>query len=173
MSATIAGAQERTHPDFYARSGAVGGETFRFVWHIDSDRVRSVNRSVGLGPNYNRRRGFLSRWLTLWLKLPAAMRPPVEVPTILDEDLIYIPSPCYVFASNEERTSWRCWFDECRPFEPERLLDGSDGILLFSVEGMPPRASSEIESSLGRFGFAPAAERRGLTFYLRRGSDAG
>ena len=154
-----------TQADFRAVGGEATAKPFRFVWQINDQQLRDVNNACGMHAGDSRHRGFLTRWLGVWLALPKEKRPPLEVPRTLNEDLLYIPSPCYVFANSDDRRQWRCWYSVISDVAPIELMNNRMGMLLFAVEGSTDEANAMIEVQLRRFRFEARVSAMGFTFY--------
>ncbi len=153
--------------DFQGAGGGVELRTLRWIWNVDEERLKDVNRASGMDGTASHLRGFLCRLVTMWMDTPASRRPAIEASETFPEDLVYIPSPCYVFAHSKDRTTLQCWYSVLVDAGCDELLEGKAGVRIFTLEGDPDFVASYIEGIVRLFRFRSITECGGHTFYRR------
>ena len=153
--------------DFLALGGE-GPEVCRFAWHVDADTLREVNSALGFDGEERHARGFLSRLMAAWLRLPPGTRPSFHVMGTLPDDLAFLPSPRLLLARSTDGDRWQGWYTTSSETDAEAIFEGRVGTLLFSVEGVPAAASRELSHSLRSFQLTRWNVSRGMTMYRRR-----
>lgn len=161
-------ASSAPRPDFLVISGSSRESLCRFVWSVDGPTLHIVNTSVGVSPTRRMTRGFLAHWIKLWLQMPPGKRPRFEVPEMIPEDLVYVPSPLFVFAFCADSREWRCWFAAEAEIDPEQILRNETATLIFTLEGTPVLADPMIRAIMSRFQFDEQARHDSHVFYWRR-----
>ena len=152
--------------DFSVRSSIESGASVRFQWYIDDRKLQDINRSTGIGGG-SLHRGFLARLVSHWIDAPPSERPRLEIPRILEEDLFFIPSPCYVLGLTPDRTSLRCWYTLLVGTSTAELLDSRSGILLFSVEGEESPMVEQFARQVAGLLHLTSTEENGHCFFRR------
>jgi len=159
--------RETPASDFVAAGPAGGQSVLRFHWTVDNETLKDVNRASGMDSTASHVRGFLARLVTTWVDLPEATRPVLDVPSLLSEDLVYIPSPCYVFALSSDRATLHCWYSVLIDAGCAELLAGKAGVRVFTVNGDPQVVSSFLDETLRLFRFRTRTKHEGFTFHKR------
>jgi hypothetical protein len=153
--------------DFVA-AGAGGRHTvLRFHWTVDNETLKDVNRASGMDTAVSHLRGFLTKLIGVWIDTPAERRPLLEIPTVLSEDLVYIPSPCYVFAVSSDLETLHCWYSVLVDASPEELLAGRAGVRMFTVTGAPEQISAYLDQTVRLFRFRSKTKHEGFTIHRR------
>ncbi len=153
--------------DFVAAGTEGGQSVLLFRWTVDNETLKDVNRASGMDTAVSHLRGFLTKLITVWLDAPAARRPLLEIPTVLSEDLVYIPSPCYVLASSADRDILHCWYSVLVDASPEELLTGRAGVRMFTVTGAPDLISAFLDETVRVFRFRAKSKHEGFTIHRR------
>jgi hypothetical protein len=141
--------------DFVAAGPAGGQSVLRFVWTVDNETLKDVNRASGMDSTASHVRGFLARLVTAWADTAEERRPLLDVPALLSEDLVYIPSPCYIFALSTDRSTIHCWYSVLVDAGCAELLEGKAGV------------SSFLDGTLRLFRFRTKTKYEGFTFHRR------
>ena len=149
-------------------AGAEGGTTvLRFHWTVDNETLKDVNRASGMDSTASHLRGFLSRLFTVWSDTEPACRPLFEVPTILSEDLVYIPSPCYILAISSDRQTMHCWYSVLVDAADDELLAGRAGVRMFTATGSAEVIGKFLDETVRLFRFRSKRRQDGFTFHRR------
>ena len=156
-------ATSQVQHDFVA-GGAATPETVRFHWMLDNDTLKDINKAIGLDTTTHGR-GFLGRLLLLWLALDPERRPRFEVDRMRHDDLVFVPSPCYIVAISDDRTKLSCWYSVLVDAQPAELLDHKRGVWAFQVEGSPRIIEKYLECIVRTFRLRPRQEELGHRFY--------
>jgi len=149
--------------DFVA-AGAAELEPVRFDWKLDNDTLRDINRAIGLA-SATHGRGFLGRLMLLWLQLDPARRPRLEVPEMRHDDLVFVPSPCYIVALAADRRRICCWYSVLIDAQPSELLANRRGVWVFEAQGDPVLLEKYLECLVRTFRLRARQEAEGFTFY--------
>lgn len=152
-----------TQLDFLA-AGAEGEEPLRFDWKLDNDTLKDINRAIGLD-NAVHGRGFLGRLVLLWLQLERARRPRFEVPRMRHDDLVFVPSPCYIVALSNDHRRFCCWYSVLIDAEPAELLANRRGVWVFEAAGNPELLGEYLDCIQRTFRLRRHQEAEGCTFY--------
>lgn len=153
--------------DFVA-AGAKGGETvLRFQWAVDNETLKDVNRASGMDSAASHLRGFLTKLVAVWMDTPTERRPLLEIPKMLSEDLVYIPSPCYVLAISSDRNTLHCWYSVLVDASPEELLAGRAGVKMFTVSGAAELVNRFLDETVRLFRFRSKSKHGGFTVHRR------
>lgn len=139
----------------------------RFLWNVDNETLKDVNRASGMDAKASHLRGFLSRLIDVWLETPPDHRPLLEVPTVLSEDLVYIPSPCYVFAISADRSTVVCWYSVLIDAAAPELMAGRAGVKMFTVEGAPEVVGAFLDATVRLFRFRSRSKHAEFTIHKR------
>ncbi len=153
--------------DFVAAGAGGGGSVLHFHWTVDNETLKDVNRASGMDSSASHLRGFLARLFTTWLDTPPEKRPLFEVPTLLSEDLVYIPSPCYILAISTDCDTLHCWYSVLVDAGAAELLAGKAGVRIFTVTGAPVVIGKFLDDTLRLFRFHSRAKHEGFTFHRR------
>lgn len=153
--------------DFIGAGPAGGQSVLRFQWTVDNETLKDVNRASGMDSSASHVRGFLARLVTVWADTPEERRPVLEIPALLSEDLVYIPSPCYIFAFSTDRSSMHCWYSVLIDAGCAELLEGKAGVRVFTVTGDPQVLSTFLDGTLRLFRFRTRIRHEGFTFHRR------
>lgn len=156
-----------TASDFVAAGPAGGESVLRFRWTVDNETLKDVNRASGMDSSASHVRGFLARLVTVWADTPETRRPLLEVPELLSEDLVYIPSPCYIFAVSTDRSTLHCWYSVLVDAGCAELLAGKAGVRVFTLTGDPQVVATFIDETLRLFRFRTKVKHEGYTFHRR------
>jgi len=153
--------------DFVA-AGAEGGQSvLHFRWTVDNETLKDVNRASGMDTAVSHLRGFLTKLIAVWIDMPTERRPLLEIQTVLSEDLVYIPSPCYVFAISSDRDTLHCWYSVLVDASPEELLAGRAGVRMFTVSGAPEIIAAFLDETVRLFRFRSKSKHEGFTIHRR------
>jgi hypothetical protein len=139
----------------------------RFRWNVDNETLKDVNRASGMDSTASHLRGFLARLIHVWLNATAAHRPLLEVPTVLSEDLVYIPSPCYILAISADRATVHCWYSVLVDAGAEELMSGKAGVHIFTVTGAPEVVATFLDETVRLFRFRSRSRYAEFTFHKR------
>lgn len=139
----------------------------RFEWTVDNETLKDVNRASGMDSSASHARGFLARLVTAWADTPEERRPLLEVPAQLSEDLVYIPSPCYIFALSTDRAELHCWYSVLVDAGCAELLEGKAGVRVFTITGEGRLVASFLDETLRLFRFRTRLKHEGFTFHRR------
>lgn len=153
--------------DFVAAGGGGGESVLRFHWTVDNETLKDVNRASGMDSTASHLRGFLAKLITLWLETPAERRPLLEVPAVLSEDLVYIPSPCYILAVSADRSTVHCWYSVLVDAAPDELLAGRAGVRMFTASGSPDVIGRFVDETVRLFRFRSKTKHEGYTVHRR------
>jgi hypothetical protein len=151
------------HPDFLA-VGAEGEEPVCFDWKLDNDTLKDINRAIGLD-NSVHGRGFLGRLMLLWLQLDPASRPRFEIPRMRHDDLVFVPSPCYIVAIADDHRRFCCWYSVLIDAQPDELLANRRGVWVFEAMGNPVLLARYLDCIVKTFRLRTQQEAEGCTFY--------
>ncbi|MFA6957637.1 MAG: hypothetical protein WC538_17365 [Thermoanaerobaculia bacterium] len=153
--------------DFVAAGTGGDQPVLRFHWTVDNETLKDVNRASGMDTAVSHLRGFLTKLIAVWLDAPPTRRPMLEIPTVMSEDLVYIPSPCYVFAISADRDTLHCWYSVLVDASPEELLTGRAGVRMFTVTGTPEIISAFLDETVRLFRFRSKSKHQGFTVHKR------
>jgi len=146
---------------------ADGEETLqplRFHWKLDNDTLKDINKAIGLDTTAHGR-GFLGRLMLLWLNVHPDHRPPFEVPRMRHDDLVFVPSPCYIVAISTDHTKINCWYSVLVDAQPEELLDHKRGVWVFEAAGAKEIIDAYLDCIVKTFRLRPRVEAEGHKFY--------
>jgi len=144
--------------------GTEGTEPIRFDWKLDNETLKDINRAIGLDAGTHGR-GFLGRLMHLWMQLAPERRPQLEVPRMRHDDLIFVPSPCYIIALSDDHRHLSCWYSVLVDAQPSELLDHKRGVWVFEVVGMPDVLDAYLDCIVKTFRLRARAAADGYTFY--------
>ena len=154
---------DREDVDFVA-TGAADIEPLHFHWRLDNDTLKDINRAIGFN-NTQHGRGFLGRLMLLWLEVDEAERPRFEVPEMRTDDLIFVPSPCYIVGLSDDGTELACWYTVLVDAEPGELLDGNRGVWVFRAVGNTEVLARYLDCIVKTFRLRVKQKVDGYTFY--------
>jgi hypothetical protein len=149
--------------DFVVRGGETP-EPVRFNWKLDNDTLKDINRAIGLDAAAHGR-GFLGRLMLLWLSLEPEARPRLEVPRMRHDDLMFVPSPCYIVALADDGRRINCWYSVLVDAQPSELLDHKRGVWVFEVEGEQEFIQRYLDCIVKTFRLRTRQQAEGHTFF--------
>lgn len=148
----------------FAAAGAEAIEPVRFHWKLDNDTLKDINKAIGLdGTTHGR--GFLGRLMLLWLHLSPDDRPRFEVARMRHDDLVFVPSPCYIVAISDDHRRIHCWYSVLVDAQPAELLDHKRGVWVFEAEGDPTIIDKYLDCIVKTFRLRPRQAAEGHRFY--------
>lgn len=158
---------ESSASDFVAAGAEGGVSVLRFHWTVDNETLKDVNRASGMDSTASHLRGFLAKLITIWLETPAERRPLLEVPAVMSEDLVYIPSPCYILAVSTDRSTVHCWYSVLVDAAPAELFEGRAGVRMFTAGGSPEVIGRFVDETVRLFRFRSKTKHEGYTIHRR------
>lgn len=153
-----------TELDDFVAAGAESVEPLRFRWKLDNDTLKDINRAIGLD-NTTHGRGFLGRLMLLWLTLEREGRPRFVVDRMRHDDLIFVPSPCYIVAMSDDRKQLNCWYSVLVDAQPVELLAHKRGVWVFQVSGSAAVIEKYLDCIVRTFRLRARQEAEGHTFH--------
>ncbi|MBI2215130.1 MAG: hypothetical protein HYU52_15890 [Acidobacteria bacterium] len=158
---------ESSGSDFVAAGAGGGQSVLRFHWNVDNETLKDVNRASGMDSTASHLRGFLARLINAWLDTPSENRPLLEVPTVLSEDLVYIPSPCYVLAISTDRSTVVCWYSVLIDAAAAELMEGKAGVKMFTITGTSDVLGTFLDDTVRLFRFRSRTRHADFTVHKR------